>query len=471
MQGGKCGMIAKVSLSSVKAFNQAAIDSRDFSPEFDRGINCIEQLLKILTDLAHEVNEKISEMQTAKEKLTDTIRGLKENIARFTAQLNELQDKVSSFESKLSSMSSSLTMTEKNVEENKIPNPAYIELKAQISVIQSKISVVKAELYLYKQRLDRAHSVNSQLYSQIDDAISTAYSLNEKENTCKQLIKELGEIKKSNLKKSTAATVKLGKIELQVASYMRIKMFYDAGNNSVESGTSAGQSGININININNTAMVNELQNQQSELSREDIEKHQIEYDDDDHICEFEGRKYGGKFNSYKDRIDGTSKENPVLGKYEGIRGESKYIPSNRSAEQIAVIDILKKHGLDGIEYRNGEPDFEVCADAIVRIKGMTANRENYSDENGLIQLGNFSQADIELARLWNLSERGMRIDWSAREVFEYRKANGLTWHEKCDTETMVLVKSEINAYFKHVGGCSECRLRDAAGDKGGFDE
>lgn len=187
-------MIAKVSLSSVKAFNQAAIDSRDFSPEFDRGINCIEQLLKILTDLAHEVNEKISEMQTAKEKLTDTIRGLKENIARFTAQLNELQDKVSSFESKLSSMSSSLTMTEKNGEENKIPNPAYIELKAQISVIQSKISVVKAELYLYKQRLDRAHSVNSQLYSQIDDAISTAYSLNEKENTCKQRKRQINSV-------------------------------------------------------------------------------------------------------------------------------------------------------------------------------------------------------------------------------------------------------------------------------------
>ena len=205
--------------------------------------------------------------------------------------------------------------------------------------------------------------------------------------------------------------------------------------------------------------------------SIKNIENKISKFDSDNHICEFEGRKYGGKFNSYKDRIDGTSKESPILGKYKGVRGESKYIPSNRSAEGIVVIGILKQHGLDGIEYRNGEPDFEVCADAVVKIKGMTENRDNYLDENGLSQLGNFSQADIELAKLWNFEEKEGRSNWTAREVFDYRKANGLTWHEKCDTETVVLVKSEINAFFKHVGGCSECRLRDASGDEGGFDE
>ena len=53
-----------------------------------------------------------------------------------------------------------------------------------------------------------------------------------------------------------------------------------------------------------------------------------------------------------------------------------------------------------------------------------------------------------------------------------YRKANRLTWHEKCDAKTMVLVRSEINLYFQHSGGCAECKRRDSAGaEDGGFDE
>ena len=102
----------------------------------------------------------------------------------------------------------------------------------------------------------------------------------------------------------------------------------------------------------------------------------------------------------------------------------------------------------------------------------MTENRDNYPRSDGEMELGNFSQADIELAKAWNLGNRDGRTDWKARDVLNYRKANRLTWHEKCDTETMVLVRFEINLFFKHSGGCSECRVRDGGEfDGGGFDE
>lgn len=462
---------AKVSVASVKSFRQAASDVLDFSSSFNKGIACIEQLLKSLVELESNVKEKISEMQVAMEKLAITIRGLKESVARLTAKINELQDKLSSLESDLSSMNDSLTSTDENGEEHEYSNPAYVAFEAEISALQGEISAVEAELYPYEQRLDRAHSIDSQLASQVDNAKSTLYSLNEKVSTCKQLIGELEEVKTSNQNKSTVAVENLKKIEQIVASYMRIKMTCDTVARSADASTSSGSGGININININKTTVVSDTVREQKVYRQEEIKQHQIRFDSDNRINEYDGKKFGGKYNSYDDRIDRTSKESPILGYYDGVRGESKYIPSDRNAEGIVVINILSNYDLDGIEYRNGEPDFEVCATAVVKIKGMTEHRENYPDGDGLPQLGNFSQADIELAKLWNFEEREGHSDWTARDVLNYRKADGLTWHEKCDTETMVLVKSEINAYFKHSGGCSECRTRDASCDGGGFDE
>ena len=196
---------AKVSLASVKSFRQAATEVLDFSPSFNKGIACIEQLLKSLVELENSVKEKISEMQLAKEKLAVTIRGLEEAVARLTAKLSELQDKCSNLESELSSMDSSFTTTDENGEEHEYPNPAYVALEAEIGALQGEISAVEAELYPYEQRLDRAHSVDSQLVSQIDDANSTVYSLNEKVSTCKQLIGEIEDVKRSNQNKRTFA--------------------------------------------------------------------------------------------------------------------------------------------------------------------------------------------------------------------------------------------------------------------------
>ncbi len=457
---------AKVSLNSVKAFEQAAVDSMDFSSKFNRGISCIEQLINSLSELDRDVKEKIKTLRGSKEKLAITIRSIEEIVARITTRINELQHKVSGMERQLSAMSPSHKTTDENGNVQEVPNPEYVALEAAISEVYSEIAAAQEELFPHEQRLDRAHFVSSQLSSQIEAANSTAYALSEKQNQCKELLTELEDIKNSNLRKSTAAVDNLKKIEEHIAAYLRVKMEYNSGKSGIGSDGLAVNKAVNINININKTTVINEEYIQRPELNSEYIKEHKIKLDSERHICEFEGKKFGGKYNSYKDRIDGTSKESAILGRYDGERGESKYIPSDRNAEGIVVIGILKKYGVDGIEYRNGEPDFEVCAEFVVKIKHMTEFREDHHGE-----LGNFSQADIECAKLWNLEERDGRKDWKPRDVFNYRKANGLTWHEKCDTETMVMVRSEINAYFKHVGGCSECRRRDASADEGGFDE
>ena len=161
-----------------------------------------------------------------------------------------------------------------------------------------------------------------------------------------------------------------------------------------------------------------------------------------------------------------------MRGYYTGTRGESKYIPCTRTVEGVVVTEILKNYGLDGIEYRNAEPDFEVCSEAIVQINNMTEFRDPYIDKNGVQQPGNFSYADQELATAWSAVGRDGKTDWTEEDIKKYRKANRLTWHEKCDAKTMVLVRSEINLYFQHSGGCAECKRRDSVGtEDGGFDE
>lgn len=469
---------AKSNLSAVKTFDLAVAAVKDYSPKFDRGINCLEELFKQLSEFANNLRDNVKEMTTAQEALAVKIKNIEEILARLTAKLNQLEEKLSDLEAQLASMPSTITVTDAEGESHEVSNPAYDALSARISAVEIEISAVRAEMHPHQVRLERANSVNGQLASHMDAVNGVIYSLEEKKNTCKQLQTELEGMQRQNLFQGSVAVEALKKIEEIIANYLRIKMVYE---NAMPSDREAAGApgGININININKTTNIHEQRVvQQPEvkpvaLSAEEVKAHKVRFNDEGRIAQYDGKTFGGEYNSYDTRLARTSADdNPIFGRYEGIRGESKYIPSKRTVEGVIVTEILSQYGIDGIYYRNAEPDFEPCAEAVVKITGMTENRENYSDSTGEIALGNFSQADIELAKAWNLGRREGRSDWEARDVLNYRKANKLTWHEKCDTETMVLVRFEINLFFKHSGGCSECRVRDAAGtDGGGFDE
>ncbi|NQM54642.1 hypothetical protein HO404_02195 [Streptococcus suis] len=61
----------------------------------------------------------------------------------------------------------------------------------------------------------------------------------------------------------------------------------------------------------------------------------------------------------------------------------------------------------------------------------------------------NFGAADSQLAADLGVTKADIR---------NYRKDNGLTWHELNDMTTMQLVPTDVNAKFGHLGGVSEVR-------------
>lgn len=180
--------------------------------------------------------------------------------------------------------------------------------------------------------------------------------------------------------------------------------------------------------------------------------------------------EWGGKFNPPEKRL-GCVPLDGERGEFEGERGDSKFIPSDDLGADCKKK--LAEYGLDGIVYRNYEPDFSECSEGTVKIDHMTENRDDYLDENGEIQSGNFSQADLKCAELWNEQEKDGKTDWTDEDVYNWRHdpEHVCTWHERCDTETMDLVPYDIHSYCGHLGGVSECKARDSVDVGGDFDE
>lgn len=159
------------------------------------------------------------------------------------------------------------------------------------------------------------------------------------------------------------------------------------------------------------------------------------------------------RYSTYEERINHTPKNH---GKWSGVRGESKFTLDKSYKPDVAAY--LESKNMDGIFYKNGEPDFLNLARGIVSIENMTETREG---ENG-----NFAQADrAEAAR------RGC----SPRDVANWRRNNGFTWHECGDMRTCQKVPTNIHQSFSHLGGVAECKRRDNVGQNnsigGRFDE
>lgn len=162
---------------------------------------------------------------------------------------------------------------------------------------------------------------------------------------------------------------------------------------------------------------------------------------------------------SYKERIAQTPREVSDRGEWTGERGESTYIPRDPSMKAL-----LAQFGLEGIEYKDGIPDFSKCSACTVEIDNMSSSRCGEG--------GNFAQCDAKAAELWNKEGRDGKTDWTARDVQKWREANGYSWHERNDMKTCDLVPTRVNDYFGHLGGVAECKKRDAAQIDGGeFDE
>lgn len=167
---------------------------------------------------------------------------------------------------------------------------------------------------------------------------------------------------------------------------------------------------------------------------------------------------------SYKERLDRTPGiENPN-GKWSGDRGESMFVPT-----VDRVREILRNKGLEGINYKDGIPDFNPISEAKVTIQGMSQHRLSQMGENGERIVGNYEKADIECAKAWNLEQRDGKDDWTHQDVKKWREANGYTWHEHNDMKTCSLVPTEVHKVCSHLGGVSE--IKNILNQIGGFDD
>ena len=142
-------------------------------------------------------------------------------------------------------------------------------------------------------------------------------------------------------------------------------------------------------------------------------------------------------------------------GHWEGERGNSKWFPNRDEIPKNPLTNpdgltwgqILDKYGIDGIEFKNGEPDFSPVAKGTVEIDHFTDNRYGKG--------GNFDQACERLAE-----QRGC----TKEEVKAWMKENKYTWHERYGCKTMDKVPTEIHGNIRHSGGISEAKAnRDAA--------
>ena len=160
-------------------------------------------------------------------------------------------------------------------------------------------------------------------------------------------------------------------------------------------------------------------------------------------------------FSNYEERLKQTPKDDGERGRWEGERGESKFIPSDPEIKKI-----IEKYGLDGIIYKDGIPDFSKVSESTVEIDKMSENRAE-----------NFKKCDEKCAEQWNKEAREGKTDWTARDVAKWRRDNGYSWHDRNDMKTCDLIPTKINDYFGHLGGVSECKKRDSSSDGGDFDE
>ena len=139
-------------------------------------------------------------------------------------------------------------------------------------------------------------------------------------------------------------------------------------------------------------------------------------------------------------------------GTWSGAEGNSvwipdpDYIPQKGNPEGKTWGELLDKYGIDGIPFRDGEPDFSEVAEAEVQV-----------DEIGTERDENFAKADEALAKKWTEEQKDGH-EWTAEDVRNYRKEHHLTWHECGDRTTMQLVPAEVHSNVPHSGGVSAAK-------------
>ncbi|MBF2719672.1 HNH endonuclease [Psychrobacter sp. NG254] len=114
---------------------------------------------------------------------------------------------------------------------------------------------------------------------------------------------------------------------------------------------------------------------------------------------------------------------------------DDDFVPLKANPDNLTWGELKEKYDINGISFEDGDPDFSEVMKDEVKIDNFTTERNM-----------NFPQADEKLAEKW---------ECTPREVANWRKENGYTWHECKDCQTMQLVPSEVHNNIPHEGGIS----------------
>lgn len=136
-------------------------------------------------------------------------------------------------------------------------------------------------------------------------------------------------------------------------------------------------------------------------------------------------------------------------GEWSGEPGNSEWKPtpsdkpSKNNDDGKTWEELMEKHDIDVIPFKDGEPDFSEISKGNVEIDDFSTKRYGAG--------GNFDQADAKLAE-----QRGC----SKEEVVKWKGDNDYTWHEKQDCKTMQKVPRDIHSNVPHTGGVSVAKAK-----------
>ena len=139
-------------------------------------------------------------------------------------------------------------------------------------------------------------------------------------------------------------------------------------------------------------------------------------------------------------------------GEWSGEVGNSTWkpnfdeIPKRPPGNEKTWGEILGKYEVDGIEFKDGEPDFTPASEGTVEIKDFSTER-----------VENFTQADEALAEQWTQEAKDGK-EWNPQDIREYRRENNLSWHERSDMKTLDLSPQEVHGNIPHSGGISAAK-------------
>lgn len=145
--------------------------------------------------------------------------------------------------------------------------------------------------------------------------------------------------------------------------------------------------------------------------------------------------EYGSSFN---DRVKQTPINN---GEWSGERGNSTWMP-----ETADVAEQLETYGVDGIEYRDGFPDFSPVTEYEHQLPAElyeSGDSEQFNDCNNA--LTNHLENNPEFAEHFDNDQ--------LEAIRAGEKPSGFTWHHNVEPGNMQLVPTRIHQNCGHYGG------------------